>query len=155
MSDKGKTGGEGCAWSARLGAYHDGELSAHEAGLVRAHLADCRRCAAELAELRRIFEVLCDAYSPALPAEKARGMAARAFGGGDALVPTACVLTACAAVMLVVFSLLAMAVPAAPQPARDFDAEAAAVSLDEPGELAVDADYELASWIVADLSGGR
>jgi len=155
MSDKGKTGGEGCAWSARLGVYHDGELSAHEAALVRAHLADCPLCAVELQELRRISEALSGAYSPALAPGKARDMAARAFGGGDALVRTARVLTACAAGMLVVFSLFAIAAPAAPEPARDFDVEAAAVSLDEPGELAVDSDYELASWIMADLSGGQ
>jgi len=42
----------------RLSALLDGELDAAERAAVRAHVADCPRCAAELAELERLSELL-------------------------------------------------------------------------------------------------
>lgn len=150
-----ETEGGRCRWSARLGAFHDGELSGHEAALVQAHLEGCPQCTGEAAELRRVCEALSGAYSPPLAPETARAMAARAFARDAVLVRTARVLTACAAAMLVVFSIFAVTAPSQGPEARDFEVETAAVSLDEPGELAVEPDYELASWIIADLSGGK
>lgn len=155
MSEEQKTDGGRCQWSARLGAFHDGELSAHESTLVRAHLEGCAECAAEVTELRRIGEALASAYSPPLAASAARAMAVRAFASDALLVRTARILTACAALMLVVFSVFALSAPSQGPPVRDLEVETAAVSLDEPGELAVEPDYEFASWILADLSGEK
>ncbi len=42
----------------RLGALKDGELDSAEAALVRAHVGDCRRCAAERDELERLRTLL-------------------------------------------------------------------------------------------------
>lgn len=40
-----------------LSVYHDGELSAEERAALEVHLETCPRCAAELAELRRLSEL--------------------------------------------------------------------------------------------------
>ena len=42
-----------CSEQSRLGAYHDGELSAADREAVAAHLATCAACTAELAVLVR------------------------------------------------------------------------------------------------------
>lgn len=48
-----------CAWYQRwLTASADEELAGWRAALLRRHLAGCTRCAAELAELRRIRELV-------------------------------------------------------------------------------------------------
>lgn len=52
----------------------DGELTGEEAGALRAHLAACRSCAAELARLREITAALRDLRVPVAPPE---GFAAR------------------------------------------------------------------------------
>ena len=149
-----KTNGGKCPWNARLGAFHDDELSEHEVALMRSHLEVCPECRDELHALERVSGLLAGAHSPTLAARAARVMAARACRKPDALARTARVLTECAAAMLVVFSVFAVATPAEHLPVRDMAVEAAAVSPGEPDELAAEPDYELANWIVADLSSG-
>ena len=44
--------------AALLGAYCDGEMSGHRVREVQAHLAECQRCRAELAEVRSLSLLL-------------------------------------------------------------------------------------------------
>ncbi len=149
------TSGE-CPWGTRLGAFCDDELGGHEAGLVAAHVDKCARCARELGELRRLRELLSNAYSPAPAPQAVRAMAVRARTSDAGLLRAARALTACAALLLLVFSIFALgAAGHGGMSAGELDVEVAAVSLGEPGELAIEPEYEFACWIVADLSGGR
>lgn len=47
-----------CEHAVRLGAYHDGELSAAQRAEVEAHLAGCPACAAELKRIGRLDGLL-------------------------------------------------------------------------------------------------
>jgi anti-sigma factor RsiW len=54
--------------SELLSPYLDGELSADERGAVAGHIETCRRCAAMLADLRRVSHAISDAGREPAPA---------------------------------------------------------------------------------------
>ena len=145
-----------CAWSARLDLYHDGEMDAREAELLRVHLERCRWCSAELERMRRLSNLIGGAWSPRMPAGLP-SQAAAAVGAGEAVfMRTARVLAAVAAVLLIVCSVLVVTAPARePAATHDVELEAATLSAEEPADAAAEPDYELARWMVADLSGGE
>jgi anti-sigma factor RsiW len=62
-----------CRQAERLGAYHDGELSAEARAEVERHIGQCPACAAELRRLRKLSQLLGAAAPPKLsPAILAR-----------------------------------------------------------------------------------
>jgi anti-sigma factor RsiW len=58
-----------CGLTDRLNAYHDGELAATERAAMAAHLSGCQTCAAELARLERLSQLVREAGPAELPAE--------------------------------------------------------------------------------------
>jgi hypothetical protein len=58
-----------CKMDERLDAFHDGELSPSEATVVEEHVTTCPHCAAKLAEIRQLVQVLRAAPPVAPPAE--------------------------------------------------------------------------------------
>ncbi len=57
-----------CPESGRLGAYHDGELSAAERARLDGHLRGCPACAAELGRLERLSGLIRSGRRAAVPA---------------------------------------------------------------------------------------
>lgn len=62
-------GGTGHPEIDELAAYADSEIDVGGAGLVRAHLADCADCAADLAALDQARDQLAGLASPSMPAD--------------------------------------------------------------------------------------
>ena len=57
----------GCEQANRLGAYHDGELAGPDRAALERHLRQCPSCAAELARIRRLTDLVGSATPPAMP----------------------------------------------------------------------------------------
>jgi anti-sigma factor RsiW len=99
-----------CPRDIFIGRYHDGELDEQSAALMQTHLATCDACAAHLAELRRMSNLLIKIpLDPMTPLEQMRlgrvadGLAMRR--AEPAMMRMAMGLAALAATLLVVTSL--------------------------------------------------
>jgi len=143
-----------CEQASRLGAYHDGEMSADCRTDFERHLAQCPICAAELERIRGLARLL--GFLP-LP-QISQSALARMHRKVDALPSTsirrmAGALAAAAAMVLVVCTIgLARWSPAegAPIAMPLWEAQAVAQQAAEPASGG--SEELLASWMVQDLS---
>lgn len=67
----------------KISRYLDGELPLSDSRLLEAHLAQCRACAGELAELRGIEALLRETAIPPPPSELVRNLMRRAGTEGS------------------------------------------------------------------------
>jgi len=139
-----------CKHAERLGAYHDGELSAAARAEMEQHVRQCPACVAELERLGRLSQLLSEAAAPKMSPAALRRLHQRVDAARLAdLWRVAEVCGAIAASILLVCCIwIAKARPAV-------DAipvwETVALARQEPA-LAGPED-QLAQWIVQDLSG--
>ena len=56
-----------CKYARQLGAYHDGELPPAQAAEVEEHARRCSACAADLARIRALSQMLKSAQGAQLP----------------------------------------------------------------------------------------
>jgi anti-sigma factor RsiW len=147
---------ETCEYTARLAAYHDGELPACEQQAVEEHVRACTDCSGELARLRELSRVLSAAPVPEVP----RGLSGRLRAGlrtsGELEIIRICRVASMAAAALLMVCVVSLwtSEPPAPAQIQAPDAwEVAAVTLNT--DLAqADADWgeTFAMWVVEDLS---
>ena len=143
-----------CEQSSRLGAYHDGEMSAQSRAEFERHLRQCPRCSAELDRARKLTNLFSS--MPAL--EMPRAALEQLHRTVD-LLPAAGIcrmaeaLAGVAAAILVACMIgLARQTPAQGKIGAMPVWETAAVTR-QPSELAFGGTEELlASWMVQDLS---
>lgn len=126
-----------CEFQLRVAALHDGELPPPAARLVRAHLAHCPSCAAELSALRGLsaritgeIAARADSDAPALAGmHRAVDRAAAAMTDADLktlpLLRTAGLLGALAASVLIIAGVWLLDAPPAPQLADEAGAGSA------------------------------
>jgi anti-sigma factor RsiW len=143
-----------CDYMERVGAYHDGELSADEGSAFEGHLRGCPACSAELARLRELSGMLA-----AIPVPRASlGFPERLRAGlrstRDREIIRICRIASMAAAALLTVCVISLwgDEPSAPAGVRAPDAwEVAAVTLD--ADLAqADWGETFAVWVVEDLS---
>jgi hypothetical protein len=158
-----RMGGQGnmassCEHVCKVGAYHDGELSATEMRRLEEHMQGCRVCADELAGLRALSGLFAAARTPVLSAEAVARLH-RSVGAVPerAAMRLAGVLTAVAAAVLATCSVWIWQGGGAstPQQAQTLDWETAAVGAVADGSSGSDSEVRFAEWIVADLSRGN
>lgn len=65
---------DSCEYRARLGVYHDGELSQEARADVEAHLRDCADCRTALHEMKEMSALFAAAEVEAAPPEAIAGM---------------------------------------------------------------------------------
>lgn len=144
-----------CAFSGRLSAFFDGELSADESRALASHIERCNACAAELEAISTLSHMLKAARSPDA-SDDFRNRLAAAFARrpADTLVHMAEGLTAAAAAVLAASLIYIFATsPASAAPLLD-NQPLAVISLEiqEPAFAESPAQEELARYILADLS---
>lgn len=138
-----------CPADLILNRLLDGELTPAEAHAAEAHVRQCPQCAARLAELRMVGDVLRDAPLPA-PARAAVERWHRALTQVEEqqVRRLASWMTAAASVVLALSLYSAMSRQAVAQPPRLADWEAALIGIDS----SVPAEQATAQWISTDLS---
>jgi anti-sigma factor RsiW len=145
-----------CQQSEKLGAYHDGELSAAARQELERHLALCPQCQAELADLRRLSASLAAMPVPRVPSEALARMHRQvdqlASRGIFRLGEVGAAIAAAVLIACTVALSRQNSVSAAPLPAPAWEVQAAygpTVDL-ASGE----SETMLVGWTVQDLSGG-
>jgi anti-sigma factor RsiW len=145
-----------CEGAHDVHAYHDGELSPAEMAAVEAHLRDCRACAALLAELRQIAQLVAAAPMVEMPPQAMKRMQQAWWAAQDrGVLRVASWLTAAAAA--VIFGAVILT-PGPTQRTEGVSAGSLAVWMQPPAELQEPADEpqdELliaTQWIADDLS---
>lgn len=136
-----------CQWTEQLQAYHDGELPADTAALLRSHLAACPACQAELDALRQVSELISSrpmSIPPVGYADRMAQLVMAANSGWDASVGRLTGwLTAAAAVLLLAVQFMA---PLAVDDSSVSTATNASMT---------DSNVQLAAWEVAATSPPR
>ncbi|MHC4592447.1 MAG: anti-sigma factor family protein [Planctomycetota bacterium] len=129
----------------KLNAYLDGELSSEGAFLVREHLQDCPRCAAELDELKRLNQAL-DAYQGiGVPEGFARRVVPAPTPVGARPLPVRVFSRAAAVLMAVAGLSVGLAMGGSVGPADSYAAQAEGAELDD-----FDLQAEVLSGVDAD-----
>ena len=143
-----------CEYTCQIGAYHDGELSASAAAEVEHHLEHCTACAAELARLRALSDMLGSVTTGELPPEALH----RLHEGADRLYSAgirrmAEVMVAAAAVILIVCTARLATFSDSPRSNGTISEwEMTAVS-QQADEFETDTiEQQLAAWAVRDLA---
>jgi anti-sigma factor RsiW len=141
-----------CRQSQRLSAYYDGELSAASRAGMEEHVRGCPQCAAELARMRSMSQLIRAAGRAEMPAEALRRLHLSAdLQPKITLVHTAEVLAAVAAAILLFSGVWLWRIAAARDAAAQIPVwETVAVAGQDPSGVA--AAEPLAQWIVQDLS---
>lgn len=142
-----------CDYARRLGAYHDGELPAAKAAEVEEHVRRCPACAAELARIRALSQILKSAQPPQLSSvaldrlhrqvDQQPNYAIRRMVKAVAAAAAA-VLVTCT----IFFATASGSSSAASLPER-WEIAAVPISTDSP---MASADEQLATWVVRDLA---
>jgi anti-sigma factor RsiW len=141
-----------CERVERVSAYHDGELDGPSRARLEAHLRACPACAAELARLRNLSQLIRAARRPRISA----GAVGRLHRLADlqpkvALVRMAEVFMAAAALILVCSGVWLWRISSAGAASAQIPLwETAAVAPQDPSAVAT--QEQLAQWIVQDLS---
>jgi anti-sigma factor RsiW len=141
-----------CKLADRLGAYHDGELDEASRAAMEAHRRVCPACAAELARLQKLSQMIGATARPAMSAAALQ----RLHRSVD-LQPRITVMHMAEAFAAVAAAVLIAAVIWLSQLSTASEAsaqipvwEAAAVA---PQDTSTAGQEQLALWIVQDLSG--
>jgi anti-sigma factor RsiW len=143
---------DGCGYTEKIGAYHDGELSDGDARAFEEHLAHCEDCARGLQALRSLSALLGAVEIPDAPAWLLERVRREAVGAGERVVMRMMeVLTAAAAV---IFIVCCGWVWGGGQSSDTTTAPAAweQAAITGPLDSSTSATDEVALWIVADLS---
>lgn len=95
----------GCENTERMGAYHDGELGSADRAAMERHVGGCTECAAELARVRTLSEMLSGAAQADGEEVSARAMqrfhaTADRAGGGPTWRLVRVVLATAAAILI-------------------------------------------------------
>jgi anti-sigma factor RsiW len=146
-----------CKQTARVGAYHDGELPAEEARRMQDHVGVCAACAEELEQLRKLSRFLASAPMPQIAPDALE----RLHGGvgmvrESVIIRLAGALTAVAACVLAVCTIWLWRVSATSPGTysdRSLAWENAARGRETEVVAVEDAQEQFARWIVEDLSG--
>jgi anti-sigma factor RsiW len=138
-----------CLSDTIFNRYHDCELSATDAEAVRSHLAACPACAARLAEMASMSDLIRSAPLPLMAREAMNRLHARMLTMQDQSVRRlASWMTLAASVVLGVSLYIATNSQAQATSAPISNWEAAAIGVDVSQTAD---DVTPASWIVADL----
>lgn len=147
-----------CEFEVLIGPYHDRELDEQRAAEMAQHIVECRSCARQLAEVRRISGVIgripLDPISGSersrvyrvvdqLPRSLAERAMIRMAGG----------LAAVAASVLIVTSICLIGTGAAPAIPQGSHPAIIAVNLSQNGAWPDQANSNLSHWMVRNLGG--
>jgi anti-sigma factor RsiW len=145
-----------CEYTAKLSAYHDGELPDHERRAVEAHVAGCPECSRELSGLRELSLVLSAAPVPEVPHDLSGRLRAGLRSSGEVEIIRICRVASMAAAALLVVCAVSLwgSEPSAPaQVQAPATWEVAAVTLNtDLAQADTDWSETFAQWVVADLS---
>jgi anti-sigma factor RsiW len=143
-----------CEYARRLGAYHDGEMTAASAREMEQHVRDCPACAAELARLRALSPLLAAVASPALPPgalERIRRKVDQARTSGIRRFAEA--MLGAAAAILLICSVWMLVLSGSPESDGTIPLwEMAAVLPRDAASESMSVEQQLATWTLQDLS---
>jgi len=143
-----------CEYAFRLGAYHDGELPAPAAAELEQHLQRCPACAAELAALRSLSEILGSAVAAELSAEAMQRLHRSVERTTEVgILRMAEALVGMAAAILIACTISLVASPSSAGTNGTVTPwEMAAVSQVEDDSEASTVEQQIAKWAVEDLA---
>jgi len=143
-----------CPQAQRIIAYHDGELGEASRVAVEEHLRGCPLCAAELARLKKMSDLI-RAHGGAEMPRQALDRLHRSLDLGPKItvLHVAEVFVAAAALILLVSSVWLWRISAVRDATGQIPLwETAAVAAQDTSAMATQ-EQQLAQWIVQDLSG--
>jgi anti-sigma factor RsiW len=144
-----------CERTARVGAYHDGELTAEEARQMEEHLRICPVCAQELEQLRSLSRFLAAAPTARIAPDAVERLHARVGVVRESVViRLASALTAVAAAVLAVCTVwLWQAAGTYPETYSDQSLAWEDAARGQEFVAADDVQGQFGQWIVDDLTG--